>query len=101
MVTLAKKTDRDWPAFSGTDDRWGAVTRREGAADELPQTATVTEAIYVAGLQSSGHFYAKSSKVLGMTPAQFRSDDVCRILYQTFHITATHQLGDHVRLAQA
>jgi AraC family transcriptional regulator of adaptative response/methylated-DNA-[protein]-cysteine methyltransferase len=33
----------------------------------------VTQAIYGAGFNSNGRFYATSSEVLGMTPSQFRS----------------------------
>jgi AraC family transcriptional regulator of adaptative response/methylated-DNA-[protein]-cysteine methyltransferase len=40
---------------------------------ELTRTATVTEAIYSAGFNSNGRFYATSSQVLGMTPRAFRS----------------------------
>ena len=52
---------------------YGLAHRTQKVRDALPQTATVTEAIYGAGFQSSGRFYAKSSEVLGMTPSQFRS----------------------------
>ena len=41
--------------------------------DELAQRATVTEAIYGAGFNSSGRFYAASSDLLGMTPSAFRA----------------------------
>jgi AraC family transcriptional regulator, regulatory protein of adaptative response / methylated-DNA-[protein]-cysteine methyltransferase len=41
--------------------------------DELTQCATVTEAIYGAGFNSSGRFYAASPDLLGMTPTEFRS----------------------------
>src|SRR5262245_14784816 len=34
---------------------------------------SVTEAIYDAGFNSSGRFYEKSSKMLGMTPTQYRA----------------------------
>ena len=40
--------------------------------DEIPQHDTITEAIYSAGFNSSGRFYAKSAKMLGMTPSHFR-----------------------------
>jgi AraC family transcriptional regulator of adaptative response/methylated-DNA-[protein]-cysteine methyltransferase len=40
---------------------------------ELERTGTVTEAIYGAGYNSSGRFYASSSDRLGMTPTQFRA----------------------------
>ena len=41
--------------------------------DELGKSATVTQAIYGAGFNSNGRFYATSSEVLGMTPSQFRA----------------------------
>jgi AraC family transcriptional regulator, regulatory protein of adaptative response / methylated-DNA-[protein]-cysteine methyltransferase len=136
MVTLATKTDRISPAFSGDDERWEAVVRRDRAADgafyyavaaacraiaeaeemlslddlaqtagmsryhfhrvfkaltgvtprafaeahrarrvrdELTRSATATEAIYGAGFNSNGRFYAISSELLGMTPTAFRA----------------------------
>ncbi len=39
---------------------------------ELPKRSTVTEAIYGAGFNSNGRFYAESSQLLGMTPKNFR-----------------------------
>jgi AraC family transcriptional regulator, regulatory protein of adaptative response / methylated-DNA-[protein]-cysteine methyltransferase len=36
-------------------------------------TATVTDAIYEAGFNSNGRFYATSSATLGMTPTDFRA----------------------------
>jgi AraC family transcriptional regulator of adaptative response/methylated-DNA-[protein]-cysteine methyltransferase len=40
---------------------------------ELGQAASVTEAVYEAGYNSSGRFYAASAGVLGMTPSRFRA----------------------------
>jgi AraC family transcriptional regulator of adaptative response/methylated-DNA-[protein]-cysteine methyltransferase len=40
---------------------------------ELAQGGTVTEAIYGAGFNSSGRFYAAAPDLLGMTPTQFRA----------------------------
>jgi AraC family transcriptional regulator of adaptative response/methylated-DNA-[protein]-cysteine methyltransferase len=40
---------------------------------ELTRTDTVTEAIYGAGFNSNGRFYAASSDLLGMTPKEFRA----------------------------
>ena len=39
----------------------------------LAQQATVTDAMYAAGFNSSGRFYAQSPAVLGMTPTAFRA----------------------------
>jgi AraC family transcriptional regulator, regulatory protein of adaptative response / methylated-DNA-[protein]-cysteine methyltransferase len=40
---------------------------------ELAQSGSVTEAIYGAGFNSSGRFYAAAPGVLGMTPTEFRA----------------------------
>jgi AraC family transcriptional regulator of adaptative response/methylated-DNA-[protein]-cysteine methyltransferase len=39
----------------------------------LAQEASVTEAIYASGFNSSGRFYAQTPAVLGMTPTAFRA----------------------------
>src|SRR4029079_1525461 len=39
----------------------------------LMKDTSVTEAIYNAGFNSSGRFYEKSKRLLGMTPTQFRT----------------------------
>jgi AraC family transcriptional regulator of adaptative response/methylated-DNA-[protein]-cysteine methyltransferase len=39
----------------------------------LPEGGSVTQAIFDAGFNSSGRFYARSSQWLGMTPGRFRS----------------------------
>lgn len=46
--------------------------RNRRVRDELSRSTTVTEAIYDAGFNSSGHFYAKSAEVLGMIPGNYR-----------------------------
>ena len=40
---------------------------------QLKHSGSVTEAIYDAGYNSSGRFYAKSNGVLGMAPGKFRA----------------------------
>jgi AraC family transcriptional regulator of adaptative response/methylated-DNA-[protein]-cysteine methyltransferase len=47
--------------------------RAQRVRDELVRSETVTEAIYGAGFNSNGRFYANSSQMLGMTPTKFRS----------------------------
>jgi AraC family transcriptional regulator of adaptative response/methylated-DNA-[protein]-cysteine methyltransferase len=42
----------------------------------LAGQASVTEAMYAAGFNSSGRFYAQSPAVLGMTPSAFRAGGV-------------------------
>lgn len=49
-----------------------AAQRRKRVHDELPRRDTVTAAMYEAGYNSSGHFYADSNGLLGMTPGDFR-----------------------------
>jgi len=50
-------------------DEHRAKRIREG----LMNSHSVTEAIYDAGFNSSGRFYEKSNKLLGMTPTQYRA----------------------------
>jgi AraC family transcriptional regulator of adaptative response/methylated-DNA-[protein]-cysteine methyltransferase len=65
---------RIFKALTGvTPKAYAAAHRAQRVRDELSRTATVTEAIYGAGFQSNGRFYATSTEVLGMTPSQFRS----------------------------
>ncbi len=56
-----------------TPNAYAAAHRAERVRKELPQSESVTDAIYSAGFNSSGRFYAKSSQVLGMTPSRFRA----------------------------
>lgn len=56
-----------------TPKAYAAAHRNKRMREELGRSATVTEAIYGAGFNSNGRFYATSSKALGMTPRQFRS----------------------------
>jgi AraC family transcriptional regulator of adaptative response/methylated-DNA-[protein]-cysteine methyltransferase len=55
-----------------TPNAYAAAHRASRVRDELTRSSTVTEAIYEAGFQSSGRFYAASSQMLGMTPSDFR-----------------------------
>ncbi len=50
-----------------------AAVRGERARRELARRREVTEAIYHAGFQSSGRFYAQASRLLGMRPARYQS----------------------------
>jgi AraC family transcriptional regulator of adaptative response/methylated-DNA-[protein]-cysteine methyltransferase len=56
-----------------TPKAYAAQHRAQRVRDELGRSATVTEAIYGAGFNSNGRFYATSFDVLGMTPTNFRS----------------------------
>jgi AraC family transcriptional regulator, regulatory protein of adaptative response / methylated-DNA-[protein]-cysteine methyltransferase len=56
-----------------TPKAYADARRATRVRDELAQRTTVTEAIYGAGFNSSGRFYAASSDLLGMTPSAFRA----------------------------
>ncbi len=47
--------------------------RADRVRDQLTQTSSVTEAIYGSGFGSNGRFYATSTKLLGMTPSDYRA----------------------------
>jgi len=65
---------RLFKSISGVTPKAYAIAyRAQLMRDKLPESVTVTEAIYEAGFNSSGRFYATSSKVLGMAPAKFRA----------------------------
>ena len=56
-----------------TPKAYAAAHRAQRVRENLPGSATVTDAIYDAGFNSAGRFYANSSAVLGMTPTKFRA----------------------------
>ncbi|MGH6886748.1 MAG: bifunctional DNA-binding transcriptional regulator/O6-methylguanine-DNA methyltransferase Ada, partial [Geminicoccales bacterium] len=65
---------RIFKAVTGvTPKAYGDAQRARRVRDELTRNATVTGAIYGAGFNSSGRFYAASSDLLGMTPTEFRA----------------------------
>jgi len=65
---------RVFKAVTGlTPKAYATAHRTSRVRDELTRSATVTDAIYGAGFNSNGRFYATSSKVLGMTPTDFRA----------------------------
>jgi AraC family transcriptional regulator, regulatory protein of adaptative response / methylated-DNA-[protein]-cysteine methyltransferase len=55
-----------------TPKAYADAHRTKRVRDELTRRDTVTEAIYGAGFNSNGRFYAAASDLLGMTPTQFR-----------------------------
>ncbi len=64
---------RIFKAHTGVSPKQYAITvRRQRAADELHAEASVTTALYNAGYNSGGHFYAESAGTLGMTPTAYR-----------------------------
>jgi AraC family transcriptional regulator of adaptative response/methylated-DNA-[protein]-cysteine methyltransferase len=56
-----------------TPKAYAIAHRHQRVRDELGKSVSVTAAIYDAGFNSNGRFYATSSEVLGMTPTEFRS----------------------------
>jgi AraC family transcriptional regulator of adaptative response/methylated-DNA-[protein]-cysteine methyltransferase len=60
-------------AVGVTPKAYATAHRNKRVRDHLNRSATVTEAIYDAGFNSNGRFYATSANVLGMTPTDFRS----------------------------
>jgi AraC family transcriptional regulator of adaptative response/methylated-DNA-[protein]-cysteine methyltransferase len=65
---------RVFKAHTGvTPKAYADALRATRLRDELAARDTVTEAIYGAGFNSNGRFYAASSALLGMTPTAFRT----------------------------
>jgi AraC family transcriptional regulator of adaptative response/methylated-DNA-[protein]-cysteine methyltransferase len=52
---------------------YAAAARARRVREELRRRGTVTEAIYGAGFNSNGRFYAAAGELLGMTPTKFRA----------------------------
>lgn len=65
---------RVFKAVTGlTPKAYAVAERARRVRDELPRSGSVTEAIYGAGFNSNGRFYATSERMLGMTPSDYRS----------------------------
>lgn len=65
---------RVFKAVTGVTPRaYFTAWRAQRVREELAHCETVTEAIYGAGFNSNGPFYAASAQVLGMTPTSFRA----------------------------
>ena len=65
---------RVFKSVAGVTPKAYADAHRAGRVREaLATSGTVTEAIYDAGFNSGGRFYAQSAQVLGMTPTRFRA----------------------------
>ena len=56
-----------------TPGDYAAAQRTRRVREKLDRSPTVTEAIYDAGFNSSGRFYAASDAMLGMTPTDYRA----------------------------
>lgn len=55
-----------------TPKTYAKAHRAERMRQELTKRGSVTTAIYTAGYNSNGRFYAESSQMLGMTPKHYR-----------------------------
>ncbi len=55
-----------------TPKQYAVAHRGKSVRRQLVRSETVTRAVYDAGFNSSGRFYANSNKTLGMTPSAFR-----------------------------
>jgi AraC family transcriptional regulator of adaptative response/methylated-DNA-[protein]-cysteine methyltransferase len=65
---------RVFKAHTGiTPKAYASARRAERMQQELASAPSVTDAIYAAGFNSSGRFYAASNGVLGMSPTTFRA----------------------------
>lgn len=56
-----------------TPKAYATAQRQKRVREKLGRSSTVTEAIYDAGFNSNGRFYATSNEVLGMSPTDFRA----------------------------
>jgi AraC family transcriptional regulator of adaptative response/methylated-DNA-[protein]-cysteine methyltransferase len=65
---------RVFKEMTGVTPKGYAMARRAGRVrDELARGGTVTGAVYRAGFNSGGRFYANSAKVLGMKAKEYRA----------------------------
>jgi AraC family transcriptional regulator of adaptative response/methylated-DNA-[protein]-cysteine methyltransferase len=55
-----------------TPKAYAQAHRANKVREQLKRSATVTDAIYEAGFNSNGRFYATSDRMLGMKPTEFR-----------------------------
>jgi AraC family transcriptional regulator of adaptative response/methylated-DNA-[protein]-cysteine methyltransferase len=65
---------RVFKAVTGiTPKAYADAHRNDRVRKALPSSKTITDAIYDAGFNSNGRFYASSQQVLGMTPRRYRA----------------------------
>lgn len=65
---------RVFKAITGlTPKAYAATHRAKRVRSTLGKSGTVTEALYDAGYNSNGRFYATADEVLGMTPSNYRA----------------------------
>ena len=68
---------RLFKAITGvTPKAYASARRSERARQKLPESSSVTAAIYEAGFNASSRFYAESTQRLGMTPSAYRGGGV-------------------------
>src|SRR5215472_203880 len=63
-----------------TPKAYADARRGERVRHQLAHSETVTQAIYGAGFNSNGRFYAASDDLLGMTPTQYRAGGSGRVI---------------------
>jgi AraC family transcriptional regulator, regulatory protein of adaptative response / methylated-DNA-[protein]-cysteine methyltransferase len=63
-----------------TPKAYAAARRAARVREGLGKSDTVTEAIYNAGFNSNGRFYATSTDLLGMTPSRYRAGGAQEVL---------------------
>jgi AraC family transcriptional regulator, regulatory protein of adaptative response / methylated-DNA-[protein]-cysteine methyltransferase len=56
-----------------TPKAYADAQRADRVRKALPSSKTITDAIYDAGFNSNGRFYASSAQVLGMSPGRYRA----------------------------
>lgn len=72
---------RIFKAVTGvTPKAYAAAHRANRVRATLMRSGTVTDAIYDAGFNSNGRFYASSAQILGMTPTHFRAGGVNAVI---------------------
>ena len=72
---------RVFKAATGMTPRaYAAARRADRMREALRHADTVTDAIYDAGFNSNGRFYAAASGILGMAPARFRRGGVAETI---------------------
>jgi len=65
---------RVFKAITGvTPKQYATAHRHRRVRDELTRAASVTDAVYDAGYNSSARFYEKSAAILGMQPRTYRA----------------------------
>jgi AraC family transcriptional regulator of adaptative response/methylated-DNA-[protein]-cysteine methyltransferase len=73
---------RIFKAVTGVTPRaYAAAHRARRVQHELARGSSVTEAIFDAGFNSGGRFYATSNDVLGMTPSDYRAGGTRRQIH--------------------